>query len=195
MQTASIYDKDSSIIDYSTSEASTITDFNSVLTNLKNAVDILKNNAVVIYGIYQDNQGLKQLVANSVDKVNDLEKNVNDILYGNVRTISADTVDTNSLKVKAVDSSLSFTDEKGNVYGKLDGSTLTYRNIDASTINLSNVTLSNVTIGDAGLIVSNGDKNVLRVDSNGNIYTSGEKANTEEIGRWFIADVNDNHRC
>lgn len=189
LQTASIYDKDSSIIDYSTSETSTITDFNSVLTNLKNAVDILKNNAVVIYGIYQDNQGLKQLVANSVDKVNDLEKNVNDILYGNVRTISADTVDTNSLKVKAVDSSLSFTDEKGNVYGKLDGSTLTYRNIDASTINLSNVTLSNVTIGDAGLIVSNGDKNVLRVDSNGNIYTSGEKANTEEIGRWFIADV------
>lgn len=186
LQTASIYDKDSSIIDYSTAEASTITDFNSVLTNLKNAVDILKNNAVVIYGIYTDNQGLKQLVANSIDKVNDLEKNVNDILYGNVRTISADTVDTNSIKSKTIDASVSFTSENGESYGNIDGSTLHYRNIDASAINLSNVTLSNVTVSNSGLTISNGEKNIVRIDSNGNIYTNNNEASIDDIGRWFL---------
>lgn len=104
IQTASIYDKtNDTIIDFSSAESSTLTDFNDVMDNLKTTVDILKNNAVVLANMYNDVQATKEFVAGSSSRMDSVEQSVKDLMYQNVREINAKNVDTTELNAENAD--------------------------------------------------------------------------------------------
>lgn len=106
LQTASIYDAtNDTIIDYSTSEASTLTDFNGVVSNLKNAVDILKNNAVVLTNVYNNNQTMRYLVNNVVDRITEVEKIINEMLSksASYKELSVGNLDSDSITAQTLE--------------------------------------------------------------------------------------------
>jgi tetrahydromethanopterin S-methyltransferase subunit B len=58
-------------------------DFNDVLRNLTAAVTTLKENAKTLYDVVKANNAIKQLAQDTMEKVNDIETNVDNIKNGN----------------------------------------------------------------------------------------------------------------
>jgi len=110
IQTASIYDNtNTQIIDFSSGEAGVIQDFGDVVANLKTTVDILKGNAVVFNNLHEEVTQVKHDSAEAILKIDDMQKEIDDLTSGNVRTISADEVDANKIvtdSIEAKDESL-----------------------------------------------------------------------------------------
>lgn len=104
MQTATIYDPvDAPIYDYSTATPATLTDFNDVVSSLKNTVKILANNAQIIRAVYDDNQTMKSLIQQTVDKVNELGTYVTSIEQGNVKELKTDSINSVNYKLNGED--------------------------------------------------------------------------------------------
>lgn len=80
----SAYSGDVTVADNSTTAFSESEDFNDVIKNLSKSVEILKANARSLSEIAATNQAIKDLAADALDKVDDIEKTVNSIKDTNV---------------------------------------------------------------------------------------------------------------
>ena len=77
------YSGDIRVNDNSTAAYSMSEDFNDVLRNLTAAVTTLKENAKTLYDVVKANNAIKQLAQDTMEKVNDIETNVDNIKNGN----------------------------------------------------------------------------------------------------------------
>jgi hypothetical protein len=75
----SAYSGDVEIIDNSTASYGMSEDFNDVLHNLNSAIRTLTNNAKTMYEISQGNKSLRDLTSSALEKVEELEKTINNI--------------------------------------------------------------------------------------------------------------------
>ena len=77
------YSGDIRVNDNSTAAYSMSEDFNDVLRNLTAAVTTMKENAKTLYDIAKDSRDVKRLAEDTMEKVNDIETNVDNIKNGN----------------------------------------------------------------------------------------------------------------
>lgn len=189
IQTASIYDDTTDdIIDYSTAEASTLTDFNGVISNLNTAIEILKNNAAVTSNMYTNNQSMKMLISNNVSKINSLETSVNDLMHGNVRDINANVIDTDTLFTGniIIDDPINILKVENDVSTNLGTiSEDSFRYINAVIDNLlevPNIKVGTITCPSTGFSINTpGGVTGIRMDINGNVYLNTLSSEFEKI--------------
>lgn len=79
IKTSSAYNGDIEIIDNSTASYGLSEDFNDVLKNLNVAIRSLTDNTKTMYELSQNNKVIRQLSAQALEKVNDLETTINNI--------------------------------------------------------------------------------------------------------------------
>jgi hypothetical protein len=77
------YSGDIVVNDNSTAGYSMSEDFNDVLRNLTAAITTLKENAKVLYSVSKNNNEMKTLVENTMEKINDIETDIKNIKNGN----------------------------------------------------------------------------------------------------------------
>ena len=77
------YSGDIIVNDNSTAGYSMSEDFNDVLRNLTTAITTLKENSKVLYSISKNNNEMKTLVENTMEKINDIETDIKNIKNGN----------------------------------------------------------------------------------------------------------------
>ena len=75
----SAYSGDVIVSDNSTTAFSESTDFNDVIRNLSNAINILKTNTQSLYTLSLNTNAVKNLATSAIDKVNELEKVISSI--------------------------------------------------------------------------------------------------------------------
>lgn len=75
----SAYSGDVFVSDNSTTAFSESTDFNDVIRNLSNAINILKTNTQSLYTLSLNTNAVKNLATSAIDKVNELEKVISSI--------------------------------------------------------------------------------------------------------------------
>ena len=192
IQTSSIMDTSSEIVDYSTADAPTLETLGEAISNFKSAVDTLKINAVVLAKMYNDNQAEKVLVLDTVNKVNELEKNVTDLMHGNVRTVSAKTVNTLHLDTSTLANSLRIVNPNGEIVGYIDGSTLYMPKLQTEDFELDTIKTKVIDASD-GLVITHKNGNAMKIDTGGNILFDNANSkygdlldslsNTEGIGQ------------
>ena len=78
----SAYSGDITVVDNSTSAFAESEDFNDVIRNLSDAVQILKRNASTLYTISESNQKIQNFAAEAMTKINDFEKTINSLKLG-----------------------------------------------------------------------------------------------------------------
>lgn len=183
IQTASIYDKTSDIIDYSSGNAVLLDDFSGVLSNLRIAIEVLKSNSVVQAKLYNDFQNTKNISINALNKVDILEKDVNNLLHGNSREISADIVDTNTIKAKQLSGDISFVDASNNQVGEIVGDTLRFDKIETADFKPDTLSLSEIKMGDDGFNITKNGTPVFSINSKGEILTSN--SSTDNGYNWY----------
>lgn len=169
IQTASIYDKNSDIIDYSSGNSTVLDDFNGVLSNLRVAIEVLKSNSVVQAKLYNDFQTTKYTALNAVSKVDTLEKDVNNLMHGNVREISSDTIDTNEITTESLNGNFTINDASGTLIGKVSDGSIWFNKINISEFTSNDISLADIHIGNYGLNIYQNEKNILSINSNGEI--------------------------
>lgn len=169
IQTASIYDKNSDIIDYSSGNSTVLDDFNGVLSNLRVAIDVLKSNSVVQAKLYNDFQTTKYTALNAVSKVDLLEKDVNNLIHGNIREISADTIDSNEITTGSINGDFSIKDASGSLVGEISDGSVWFNKLNISDFSSNNISLADIHIGNYGLNIYQNEKNILSINSNGEI--------------------------
>lgn len=79
IQTASIYDKNSEIIDYSTGLPGVLDDFNGVLSNLRTAVEVLTSNSILQAKIYDDFLSTKTLLVSALSEIETIKQDIRNI--------------------------------------------------------------------------------------------------------------------
>lgn len=79
IQTASIYDKNSDITDFSTGMPGVLDDFNGVLSNLKMAVEVLTSNSILQAKIYDDFLATKTLITSALSEIEIIKKEVENL--------------------------------------------------------------------------------------------------------------------
>ncbi len=186
IQTASIYDKNDTIIDYSSGNMTVLDDFNGVLSNLRIAIEVLKSNSVVQAQLYNDFQTTKLTALNASSKVDTLEKDVNNLLHGNVREISADSVNTNTLSVGKIKGDVEFVDASGNTIGNISNDTLSFNNITTDNFAPSSLSLSEIKMDNEGFDITLNGNSVFSINSNGEMTTSSLAS---EIN-WYYGELN-----
>ena len=77
------YSGDIFVTDNSTAGYSMAEDFNDVLRNLTAAITTLKENSKVLYSVSKNNNEMKTLVENTMEKINDIETDIKNIKNGN----------------------------------------------------------------------------------------------------------------
>jgi hypothetical protein len=77
------YSGDIVVNDNSTAGYSMSEDFNDVLRNLTTAITTLKENSKVLYSVSKNNNEMKTLVENTMEKINDIETDIKNIKNGN----------------------------------------------------------------------------------------------------------------
>lgn len=181
IQTASIYDKNSKIIDYSSGTQAIIDDFSGVLYNLRVAIDVLKSNSVVQAKLYNDFQSLKTLTTNALSKVDIIEKDINNIMHGNARIISADELTANSIESKYIKGNVSFLDSSKNEVGKIENNTLYFDSIETKKFTPSIINLSEVIVGNEGVNFKKDGEVIFAINNNGELMANFEDASFNSI--------------
>lgn len=181
IQTASIYDKNSQIIDYSSGTQAIIDDFSGVLYNLRVAIDVLKSNSVVQAKLYNDFQSMKTLTTNALSKVDIMEKDINNIMHGNARTISADEFSANSIETKSIIGDLSFLDSSKNEVGKIENDTLYFDNIEVKEFTPSIINLSEVIVGNDGVNFKKDGEVIFAINNNGELMANFQDASFNSV--------------
>ena len=77
------YSGDIVVNDNSTAGYGMSEDFNDVLKNLTTAITTMQENAKILYGISKNNNEMKTLVENTMEKINDIETDIKNIKNGN----------------------------------------------------------------------------------------------------------------
>lgn len=100
VKTSSAYAGDITVIDNSTEAYAMSTDFNSVIRNLSEAIEVMKSNAATLRNIVSDNSNIKNLAMSALDKVDDIEKTVTSIKSGVMKeSIIAGEVSSDKINV------------------------------------------------------------------------------------------------
>ena len=189
VKTSSVYSGDITVCDDSTPGYEMITEFNDVLRNLTVAIETLKSNANVIRVISTSNNEIKKLAMNTLDKIDDIEKDIANIKTGVTRQIKANYATIANLDVSTLVSNITFVDNDGNNTGYIDGSVYTLPHVNTETINADKLDCSIINTGyidTAGneLAVTNGkEEEYLRIKPNG-LYSNQElflKSNADAV--------------
>lgn len=77
------YSGDIHVIDNSTVAYESAEDFTEVIRNLSSAITTLKNNTQLLYSIKRDNANIQRMATESMEKIDELEENLNGIINGN----------------------------------------------------------------------------------------------------------------
>lgn len=179
VKTSSVYSGDVTVCDDSTPGYEMSTEFNDVLRNLTVAVETLKSNANVIRVISTSNSEIKKLAMNTLDKIDDIEKDIANIKTGVSRHIKANYATVANLDASTVVSHIAFVDRDGNDTGYIDGSVFNMPHIDAETVNVDSLDCSVINvefINTSGheLAITNGkEEEYLRIKPDG-VYSNQE---------------------
>ena len=79
IQTASIYDKNSEITDFSTGMPGVLDDFNGVLSNLRAAVEVLTGNSILQAKIYDDFLATKTLLVTALSEIETIKQDIKNL--------------------------------------------------------------------------------------------------------------------
>lgn len=79
IQTASIYDKNSEITDFSTGMPGVLDDFNGVLSNLRAAVEVLTSNSILQAKIYDDFLATKTLLVSALSEIETIKQDIKNL--------------------------------------------------------------------------------------------------------------------
>ena len=189
IKTSSVYSGDVTVCDDSTPGYEMSTEFNDVLRNLTVAIETLKSNANVIRVISTSNSEIKKLAMNTLDKIDDIEKDIANIKTGVSRQIRANYATIANLDVSTLVSHITFVDNDGNNTGYIDGSIYTLPHVNTETIDADKLDCSVINteyINTAGneLAVTNGkEEEYLRIKPNG-LYSNQElflKSNADTV--------------
>lgn len=166
IKTSSVYSGDITVNDNSTAAFAMSTDFNDVIRNLSAAVETLKSNANVIAKISTDNTAVKQLALQCMDKVEDIERDIQQIKSGKTRKISADSVIASTASFDTLDASTILYDASGNTVGAFDSDVFKYKSAEFDSADIDEIKGKLVTN-----VISADDSNKISVkDSIGNTY-------------------------
>lgn len=202
VKTSSVYSGDITVCDDSTPGYEMSTEFNDVLRNLTVAIETLKSNANVIRVISTSNNEIKKLAMNTLDKIDDIEKDITNIKTGVTRQIRANYATIAKLDVSTLVSHINFVDNSGNNTGYIDGSVYTLPHINSEIIDADNLDCSIINtayINTSGneLAVTNGkEEEYLRIKPNG-LYSNQElflKSNadaviTDEVDKGIVNSI------
>ncbi len=174
VKASSIYSGNVIVNDESTASFEMSTEFNDVLRNLTVAIETLKSNANVISTIVSDNKALKTFAASTIDKVNNLEKDILTLKKGVAKnviagTITSDSVSTNNIIIPEKGT---FIYTKDDNVGSLGKDTLYYKNIQARGISSDNASINNIhtstlTSDNGELLFMDGNDTCGKVTTNG----------------------------
>lgn len=133
VKTTSVYNGDIIVTDNSTAAYSMSEDFNDTIRNLADAVEILRSNANLIAVISSENQAIKRLTTQSLDKIDDIEKTIKSMQSGKLKHVKATSVNASQLSVHTIDSSTIFVDTSTNeTVGAANGDTFSFDVVEAT---------------------------------------------------------------
>ncbi len=141
IKTSSVYNGDIKVTDNSTPGYAMSEDFNDTIRNLAVAVDTLRSNANLISVLCDQSSSIKDLVVRSLDKIDDIEKDIITLKTGKVKELKTSLLITDALSANNLDSSLKIDD-----YGAFDGSVFSYENIQASNGDVSTLTVDKLNV-------------------------------------------------
>ncbi len=162
-KTSSVYNGDIKVTDNTTPAYAMSTDFNDTIRNLAVAVETLRSNANLVSVLCDQNAAIKELTIKSLDKIDDIEKDIMSLKTGKVKELKTSMLITDALSANTLDSSLEIGD-----YGSFDGSIFSYNTIKANKVlakdsSIKNLIVTKITgedeeilLGDYGKISSNG---------------------------------------
>lgn len=183
IKTTSVYNGDIIVTDNSTAAYAMSEDFNDTIRNLADSIEILRSNANLIAVMSTDNITIKQLVIQSIDKIDDIEKTLKAMKSGYLKNIKANTAELSQLSTKTIDSSVVFTNTTtGDAVGTVDENTFSFDTIVATNslstpaARIDKLNVKKFTLDDDDFTVGNEDGEDMvyaRINENG-IYTTGQ---------------------
>lgn len=133
VKTTSVYNGDIIVTDNSTAAYSMSEDFNDTIRNLADAVEILRSNANLIAVISSENEAIKRLTTQSLDKIDDIEKTIKAMQSGKLKHVKATSVNASQLSVHTIDSSTIFVDTSTNeTVGAANSDTFSFDIVEAT---------------------------------------------------------------
>lgn len=197
IKTTSVYNGDILVNDNSTAAYSMSEDFNDMIRNLGNAVEILRSNANAVSLMATESITIKNLISQSLDKIDDIEKTINAMKKGYLRKLKVNTVEASQIKTHTIDSSTIFADvSTGETVGSLDSSIFNFKNIKATnsisspSARFENLNVKKFTIDEDDFLVGSEEENSVysRMNANG-IYTVGDVFVADESSRLFEGET------
>ena len=141
IKTSSVYNGDVIVSDNSVPGYQMSTDFNDTIRNLAVAVETLRSNANLISVLSNQNTTIKEIVIKSLDKIDDIEKDIKTLKTGKVRELNTALLTTDALAANTLDASLSIGD-----YGSFDGNEFTYDTIIAGKSLADDASINTLTV-------------------------------------------------
>ena len=139
VKTSSIYSGDTVVYDNSTPGYEMSVEFNDVIRNLSVAVETLRSNANVIAKISNDNISIKRLAMQSIDKLEDIEKDIALIKSGKTRTVNTNVLMATTAAIKNMTADTTLYDANNNIVGELNGDSFKYKNAEFETLTTENI--------------------------------------------------------
>lgn len=185
IKTSSVYSGNVIVNDESTAGYAMSTEFNDVIRNMNAAIETLKSNANVIAAIASDNNQIKKFALDSMDKIDDLKKDIATLKSGKTKNINANSVTTSTITANNIQLLTSNTldiydSDTGEEYGYFDASTFHYKTINADNFTGNNAFINNMGVNTISAqkddIVFSGDstqQSYAKINENG-IYSNGE---------------------
>ena len=134
IKTSTVYSGDVVVHDESTGAYEMTTEFNDVIRNLGVAINTLKSNANLIASISDSNETIKKLAMKSLQKIDDIEKDINNLKKGSSRRIKAGTVIADTAQIGNLSGPIQFNSEKGTVLGGMNEEGFEYKKISTPVL-------------------------------------------------------------
>lgn len=175
VKTTSVYSGDVVVTDNSSPAYSMSTDFNDVIKNLNTAIEHLRSNANLIAVINSENSAIKKLAISAMDKVDDLEKTINQLKSGTKDII------LNEAALHSYDTSFEFYSDNSQV-GAIYNGTLSFENIFSNNLEGNDCELKNVKVESLNGIGGNDILINSNIDSSNNISSKNIFVNQSAVG-------------
>lgn len=172
-----VYSGEFTIGDDSTASYEMASDFSDMLRSLAASVDILNSNANTLNLISTNYASMKQLVGDMINRLIEVQRSLDAILLGSVRTMNAQSITTSSASIGALNSSTTIYDaSSGNTVGSFDASTFTMQNINViDTLTTNNLHINEIAVDNIKSNSSSGNIQINGAAFNGqNVYLSGD---------------------
>ena len=150
IKASNVYSREITIEDNSTPAYEMSTEFSDMIKNLSNAIDVLRSNANTIKILASEHEEIKNFAANALDKVDDLEKDVNNLKNGTSRNLVVETLSAKHISTDTIDSSFDFYNHDGSICGSVDDgklrmdSSISAKELDASILDSDIVKTSSI---------------------------------------------------